>query len=186
MFIWILVALCMIFGIILMVIDFKYEEEGIGHAIGMFFTSFVASVPIACVILFTVISICRCFCTVEEHSYPQYEIQGLEIKDGINGEIHSSFILGCGSTNGKLSNESNYYFFSINDYGKKLESLNAKGNVYIRETDDEKPHLEIVYKEKYFSGWMEKLFWRTQETEEVGKILVVPTDTIKIEYNVDI
>ena len=180
MFFWVLAALCVIFGFIAMFIDYKSEEE-IGSAIGMFFTSFIISVPVAILIFFTVISICRCFCTVEEHSYPKYEIQGLEIKSDVNGYIHSSFVLGCGSVNGKISNDSNYYFFSINEYGKKLESLNVNGNVYIRETDDEVPHLEVVYKEKYFSGWMEKMFWRAQETEEIGKVLVVPTDTVKIE-----
>lgn len=78
-----------------------------------------------------------------------------------------------------------YYFFKKNKLGKKLNSIKAE-NVYIRETDDKKPCLIYRYGETKMQGVFKWLFGEFTTTNVKDKILVVPSNTIKIEYNVDI
>lgn len=81
-------------------------------------------------------------------------------------------------------------FFSNEEYGKQLQTLPFNGT-YLKETDDETPQvieLRTVIKKKVTI--IDEL-WGKNEDYEVGLektkyILVVPTNTIKIDYNVEI
>lgn len=81
-----------------------------------------------------------------------------------------------------------YYFFSVTDYGKKLEKLNGNNlDIYIKETDKEKPCLKKIeeYRKFYrFEKFMFGEFGGVGVTK--GYNITVPTNTIKIDYEVDI
>lgn len=78
-----------------------------------------------------------------------------------------------------------YYFFKKNKLGKKLNSIDAD-KVYIRETNDQKPCLIYRYGVTEMTGIFKWLFGTFHSESVKDKILVVPEDTVKIEYNVDI
>lgn len=124
----------------------------------------------------------------EEHKL--YNITGLELQSQENSSLYGSFILGCGTVTGQTSQQLQYVFFSNEKYGKQLQTLPLNGT-YLKETDDETPQvieLRTVIKKKVTI--IDKL-WGKNEDYEVGLektkyILVVPTNTIKIDYNVEI
>ena len=123
--------------------------------------------------------------TINTYEEKQYNIEGLENKTETKQEIHGHFILGIGNISGETEQEMKYYYFKSNKKGKKLKSVNAN-NVYIRETDEQKPCLIKEYEEQEFTGFLKFMFGACNNRVEKNKILVVPTNTIKIEYNVDI
>lgn len=127
--------------------------------------------------------------TVDEE-YKLYNITGLELQSQENSSLYGSFILGCGTVTGQTSQQLQYVFFSNEEYGKQLQTLPLNGT-YLKETDDETPQvieLRTVIKKKVTI--IDEL-WGKNEDYEVGLektkyILVVPTNTIKIDYNVEI
>lgn len=123
--------------------------------------------------------------TINTYEEKKYNIQGLENNLEIKQEMHGYFVLGFGSVSGKTEQEMKYYYFKSNKKGKKLKSIKAN-DVYIRETDKQKPCLIQECEEKEFTGFFKFMFGNWHEKVETNKILVVPTNTIKIEYNVDI
>ena len=130
----------------------------------------------------------------ESTSYEEiaYEITGLELQSYENEKLSGSFILGSGYVSGSRSIELQYIFFANTEHGKQLKT--AKGaNLYIRETDEEAPKL-INIKTKIYrrANWVDQL-WGHEKGEEIvseirdsGQVLVVPTNTIKIDYNIEI
>lgn len=120
-----------------------------------------------------------------------YEITGLELHSSTEQYVEGAFILGTGVVHGGSSAELQYVYFANTQYGKKLVVL-KESNVYIRETDEETPKLIAIKKKKYKkANWLDKLWDSSQDiiefgTIEEGKILVVPTNTIKIDYNVEV
>lgn len=118
----------------------------------------------------------------------QYKIQGLEDSITTTQETFGAFVLGCGFVSSDSDTNLKYYYFKVNDIGKQLESIEIDNysNTYIRETNDVEPCLIHRYQKRRFTGFY-KWFLGDSETEHtVAEILVVPTNTIKIEYNVDI
>lgn len=115
----------------------------------------------------------------------QYNICGLENKYISENSAKGAFILGTGGFSGSTNTELKYYFFRENENGKKLESISGE-NVYIRETNEQEPCYIKKYsitKDVGFFKWL----WGDMEYKHLkAKILVVPTDTIKIDYNIDI
>lgn len=185
------------FGKILMIISFvicliggikEWWEidfvEGIKNFIGLVFvTTFISGV------IFAIVYGCATDNAMIESEYvgEPTAIQGLQYKTLSDKVTEGSFILGCGGFSSKNKIENIYYFFKVTEYGAKLESLDAnKYNVYLNETDDEEPSIKTIYKKKHFEGTLEKMFGRCDSDEEIGKIITIPTNTIKIEYNVDI
>lgn len=124
----------------------------------------------------------------EEHKL--YNITGLELQNQENSSFYGSFVLGCGTVAGQTSQQLQYVFFSNEEYGKQLQTLPFNGT-YLKETDDETPQvieLRTVIKKKVTI--IDEL-WGKNKDYEVGlektkHILVVPTNTIKIDYNVEI
>ena len=126
----------------------------------------------------------------------QYEISGLENKTSqefyLDGHYRGSFIIGYGSIHAETETEMNYYYFKDNEYGKILESV-PTNEAYIREKDDVTPSLIWIVEERLYKGHpnLHKWFFTIRKEDEkqgikTGTILEVPTNTIKIEYNVDI
>lgn len=120
-----------------------------------------------------------------------YEITGLELHSSNEQYLEGAFILGTGAISGGSTTELQYVFFANEQYGKRMVTLKGN-NIYIRETDEETPKLISIKTRKYRkANWLDKLWDSSQDeilygTTEQGKILVVPTNTIKIEYNVEV
>ena len=120
-----------------------------------------------------------------------YNIYGLQFDRQSQTYSEGTFILGCGGYSSGSKTTNTYYFFSENEYGRKMESLdNSKLDVYIKESDNEQPNLKTIYHLCKLND-----FWKMLLGEnillfvpevEVGKIITVPTNTIKIDYNVEV
>lgn len=125
----------------------------------------------------------------EERPYKRtaYEISSLEVINSTN--YTGAFILGTGSVG---SSQSMKYVFFINDEnGKQLKTINAEG-VYLIETNQETPKLQEEVKQFVRkTNWIDTL-WGTTEKEKImletieKQTLIIPENTIKIEYNVEI
>lgn len=130
---------------------------------------------------------CITYSTGEVCEEVLYNIEGLQNNVEINQYINGTFILGCGSVSGGSNATMKYYYFKCNEFGKALETLNAaNGDIYIRETDDQEPCLIQVYDVFKSNPWYNFLFGEFERKEPKCKVLVVPINTIKIDYNVDI
>lgn len=134
----------------------------------------------------------------EEIEYQQtmYEITGLEFKTEFKEEsgLTGVFLLGAGFATGssETTKEMYYVFFANTEYGKQLQTIQGE-NIYIKETDDESPKLiQIMTKRQRTANIIDRL-WGYKKGEKIelnpaekGQILVVPTNTVKIDYNVEI
>lgn len=116
-----------------------------------------------------------------------YGIEGLENVIETKENISGTFILGCGNINGSKIDKMKYYYFKVNEYGKALEELEAASSeIYLRESD-ETPCLIQVWDIYKTCKLYKTLFGKDLEVKkEKCKILVVPENTIKIDYNVEI
>jgi hypothetical protein len=121
---------------------------------------------------------------VYEYEVEQYKIQGLENNIETKNKISGGFILGFGYVKGESEQKINYYYFKVNDIGKKLEKSDT--DVYIRETNNIQPCLIYKYQETKNQGFWEWFFGEHLISTKEATILVVPENTIKIEYNVDV
>ena len=189
MLIWAFVIICMIISIINVI-----KECGKGKKfscyIGCFLTYFCALSVVAGMIYFFIWAIgSTCGQTKTELVEKNYNIYGLQFDRQSQTYSEGTFILGCGGYSSGSKTTNTYYFFSENEYGRKMESLdNSQLDVYIKETDSEEPHLKTIYTIfNYAPFWKTFLGVSPLITKiESGKILVVPTNTIKIDYNVNI
>lgn len=126
-----------------------------------------------------------------EYQQEKYTITGLELVSNENSSFSGKFILGTGKVSGSSNTELKYVFFANTQYGKQLMTTNTR-NIYLKETDDETPKIiEIRQKIVRKTNWIDYL-WGTKEEEVldsdklVGEIVIVPTNIIKIDYNVEI
>lgn len=130
--------------------------------------------------------------TEQEEQVVQYEITGLELETKEKESLKGFFVLGTGFVSGGTKETPQYVFFANTEYGKKLTTLPING-IYLRETDEETPKLiEIVTKQVRPARFIDYL-WGHKKGDMIksggytkGKILVVPTNTIKIDYNVEV
>lgn len=125
---------------------------------------------------------------IREYEVKQYDIQGLENNIVTNQHTSGAFILGFGYINSNSRDEMKYYYFRVNDIGKKLETIEVDedSDVYIRETDEMEPCLIYRYQETANTGLFKWLFGKGEYKNQIAEILVVPSNTIKIEYDVEI
>ena len=125
---------------------------------------------------------------VKEYEKEQYKIQGLENNITTTQNTNGAFVLGFGYINSNTKEEMKYYYFKVNDIGKKLETIEITNNsdTYIRETDEIEPCLIYRYQETINKGFWKWLFGENRHSDKIAEILVVPKNTIKIEYNVEI
>jgi len=71
------------------------------------------------------------------------EIVSLNFKQEINGSIDGNFILGIGSVDGNINNESYFYFYTKENNRYKLEKIERE-KVELEETNEVNP--KIVYR----------------------------------------
>lgn len=116
-----------------------------------------------------------------------YNIEGLESNMVTNNNLSGNFVLGCGSIQESNTSQVKYYFFKITENGKSLESIVGENSeVYIQETNDTEPCLIKEYSIQRKNRLFEVLFWKEDSKQEIRTILIVPENTIKIEYNVEV
>lgn len=121
-----------------------------------------------------------------EYEEKIYNIQGLENNISNDFKIQGAFILGCGYIDAETTSEMKYYYFMVDEYGKKLESISGN-DVYIRETSETEPCLIKTYVNYEFNDFFKWFLGENGFTKtEIKNILVVPENTIKIDYNVEI
>lgn len=137
-----------------------------------------------------------CEDTKSEFQEIAYEITGLEFKTETyeDASLTGAFLLGSGFVTGssETTKEMYYVFFANTEYGKQLQTIQGE-NIYIKETDEESPKLiKIMDKRQRKANWIDVLWGHEYgeiielNAKEKGQILVVPTNTVKIDYNVEI
>ena len=124
----------------------------------------------------------------KEYELIEYEIEGLENKINRDNVTEGTFVLGFAYAKSEAEEEIKYYYFRITDYGKKLETLKIDNysNTYIKETNEQKPCLIAHYQQTRNVGFFKWLFGEDIYDTKLAETLVVPENTIKIEYNVEI
>lgn len=184
----IFILICVAFSVYIFV-DVRTTEcysrfSGLGSAL----CAFVCSALLASLFYSLSLEICARWYTEEDYIVFENSISSLEMKTENSSYLHGTFILGCGTVDGQNKSTTTFAFFSNTKYGKQLQTLSNSDEVevFVQETDDEEPCLKTIYKKKYFTGILEKLYGRAERNDETGKILVVPTNTIKVNYNVDL
>ena len=126
---------------------------------------------------------------IEEKIYTRtaYEIASLEIVN--SNDYKGSFVLGTGY----IGNSQNlkYAFFINTENGKQLKTINAE-KVYLIETNQESPKMQEEVKQFIRkTTWVDTL-WGTKEEEKImletieKQTLIIPENTIQIEYNIEI
>lgn len=126
-----------------------------------------------------------------EYQEQAYTITGLELIGIQENKIEGRFLLGTGYISGRTSEGLKYVFFANTEYGKQMKTTETN-NIYLKKTDEEEPKL-INIKQKTIRkmNFIDELWGNDNEEEvyserTVGQILVVPTNTIKINYNVEV
>ena len=172
---WLICLTAIIVGVCIAI--FYDEDFGLG----------IITVVLFGILILFVIRLCY-IDIVEEYEIEQYKIQGLENNITTNQSTNGAFILGFGYVNSQTKEEMKYYYFKVNDIGKKLETIEISNNsdTYIRETDEIEPCLIYRYQKTENKGFFKWLFGKCENETKIAEILVVPSNTIKIEYNVDI
>lgn len=173
---WLIFVIAFIVGII-----YSWKEEDFTPLLSCLFIAFIVFVALG-----GISNIYRV--VVKEYEEKQYNIQGLENNITTNQNINGAFVLGFGYINSDTKEQIKYYYFKVNDIGKKLETIEI-GNysdTYIRETNEIEPCLIYRYQETVNKGFWKWLFGESRLSTQIAEILVVPENTIKIEYNVEI
>lgn len=152
------------------------------------------SIVMLLLIVFITVPIVNQFVGVGEPiEYQEVEctITGLELNNQEQANLNGAFILGSGTIKGSKTSKPQYIFFSNTEYGKQLRTTDTN-TIYLRETDDEEPKLINIRQKRIRKlNWIDYL-WGNKAEEEIvndmlkGQILIVPTNTIKIEYSVEI
>ena len=152
------------------------------------------SIVMLLLIVFTAVPIINQFVGVEEPiEYQEVEctITGLELNNQEQANLSGAFILGSGTIKGSKTSKPQYIFFSNTEYGKQLRTTDTN-TIYLRETDDEEPKLINIRQKRIRKlNWIDYLWGNKAEEETIsdilkGQILVIPTNTIKIDCNVEI
>lgn len=176
---WLIIAIIsIIVGIFFGVLE-NDGETGFAFMVGSFFL---------------LATFCFCICCsmtpeiVEKYEVKQYDIQGLENKVEVEKDAFGVFVLGIGYAESEENKIEKYYYFKVTEYGKQLESVNINDTqLYIKETNEKEPCLVHIYEKETVNNWFYKNFFGSSESKTLkAKQLIVPENTIKIEYNVDI
>lgn len=120
----------------------------------------------------------------------KYKIVSLELMTNTNQETKGVFVLGCGTINSSANREMKYVYVSDEEYGKQIQTLEIR-NTYLKETDEETPKLiertKVVKRKNNIIDYL----WNNKQEESVmltsieRNILVVPKNTIKVNYNIE-
>ena len=125
--------------------------------------------------------------TEVEYEKVAYEIEGLELQN--EETVNGNFLLGTGYRTS--SNKIQYIYFAKTEFGKQLKTEDAS-TIYLVETNKKKPQLIEKRKQKIRkTNFIDKL-WGEEEENKIlldileEKILIVPENTIQIEYKVEV
>ena len=125
--------------------------------------------------------------TEVEYEKVVYEIEGLELQN--EETVNGNFLLGTGYITS--SNKIQYIYFAKTEFGKQLKTEDAS-TIYLVETNEKKPQLIEKRKQKIRkTNFIDKL-WSEEEENKIlldileKKILIVPENTIQIEYKVEV
>lgn len=130
-------------------------------------------------------------CYDEYVSVKKYNIASLELVTSESTQIKGGFILGCGTINGSTDKQIKYVFLSDEEYGKQIQTLDIK-DVYLKETDEEVPQLIEDRKIQKRKHNIIDILWGEKDAESElfttleRTILIVPKNTIKVKYNIEI
>lgn len=141
------------------------------------------------ILTFALYGMASCF-TIQTKTYEekQYDIQGLENNIITSKDTNGAFILGFGYVNSDTKETIKYYYFKVDEIGKKLETLEITNNidVYIRETNEIEPCYLYIYEIRKPNSFWKWFLGDFENENKIADVLVVPENTIKIEYNVEI
>ena len=125
--------------------------------------------------------------TEVEYEKVVYEIEGLELQN--EETVNGNFLLGTGYITS--SNKIQYIYFAKTEFGKQLKTEDFN-TIYLVETNEKKPQLIEKRKQKIRkTNFIDKL-WSEEEENKIlldileKKILIVPENTIQIEYKVEV
>lgn len=172
-----------IIGIIITIIFIIFVGDWVEEKVAVAFVSMFILAGIYMIVILN-----QPYEVIETYEEKQYDIQGLENNIETEKIAKSGFVLGVGFASASETQNMKYYYFKVLDFGKQLETLEIgqHSDTYIRETDEMTPCLLKRYetrkkKENKFFGVKSNSYNVSKET-----ILVVPTNTIKIDYNIEI
>lgn len=147
-----------------------------------------AGMSILLIIICLIICSCMPIENIGQYEEKQYDIQGLKNKTNTEKDAFGVFVLGIGYAKSEENKIEKYYYFKVNEYGKQLESVDINDSLlYIKETNEKEPCLVHIYEKGTVNNWFYKNFFGSSESKTLkAKQLIVPENTIKIEYNIDI
>lgn len=161
------IIISFIIALILMIISFIYQEEGIIIRIFFSFAIFILGFLLSFIIIAFIINIIATF----KGDYVIISTQPLKAIN-IDEDLHSSFFLGCGSIN---SEDKFIYITKVDNLGYKVQDVDID-KCYIIEENIEQPYLEIS-----------KIKWRDWVvTSKDRYIFHIPPNSIKENYEVNI
>ena len=118
-----------------------------------------------------------------------YTISGLDLKTFTDIESKGFFVLGTGGYLSDTQIETSYVFFKNTDLGKELTTVPAN-RIALRESNNEVPQLKAAYvTERRKANVIDRLWGATEEyitneTKRYVEILIIPENSIKVEYNI--
>lgn len=156
--------------------------------IGFWFTFFGTGFILLVLTMILLINLENGLKIYETYEEVQYDIQGLQDNISISQNTNGFFILGTGSINSEMVETMKYYFYKVNENGKSLQTLEPVlgTEIYIKETNDTKPCLIYKFSKKKSEGFFKFILGNKDPINLEAIIIVVPENTIKIEYNVDL
>lgn len=102
---------------------------------------------------------------------------------GIENSLNGKFTIGRGYVSGK--SEVVYYYYVEKEYGKILESIDAK-DTYIEESDEIEPCIKYIYTRTYTQEDAPEGIERVDYKRREATVLVVPKNTIQVEYKTNV
>lgn len=101
-------------------------------------------------------------------------------------DIKGSFVLGCGNVSSNT--DVTYYYYVDGEYGKTIQKLRngMMTKVYIEESDEVEPCVKYIYTRSYTRDDAPEYVKREDFKSLKAKVIVVPKNTIQIEYNANI
>ena len=176
-------CILLVIAIIISIIYAVLEYEPVGWCIvAVIICWLFGLIPMALIAEMTSIDIGK------PYEVKQYEIEGLQTNMNVSSNLSGHFILGFGSIHGETHENLTYYYFKKNKLGSTIESLKEENgiSVYVREDNTQKPCLIDVNKKYKYNKFFRFMLTKKEQEYTDAKILIVPENTIKIEYNVDL
>lgn len=181
-------VITIIVAIIATIVGIKQGIDwGIKEGIVNFFISIFIGIFIGGLVFGISLGFCEPMMVEKKVEGEAIGIKGLQYQTEKESVSEGVFLLGFGEYKSGTKTHHTYSFFYMTEFGARLTYIDdEKYEVYIRESDEEEPNVKPLYEVKEFDGKLEKLYGENRNQKEIGRIITVPTNTIKIDYNVSI